>query len=175
VKENEERSDEFIVVVASLLVVRSAWRYLILFNNRYVFMGEEISMSARLWTAGYDIFSPTEAVMGHIYVRRHKPKFWESVGRVFHPGFHNTIQMLIIQRIKHSMGYPEAAADMISPSSLLTAMDEYGLGEKRTLKDYMAMVGLDTQRKKVVLPEWCHKGQPPPGFEEFNHLYAKGL
>jgi [Skp1-protein]-hydroxyproline N-acetylglucosaminyltransferase len=33
----------------------------------WIFMGEEIIMSSRLWTAGYDIFSPSEAVVGHIY------------------------------------------------------------------------------------------------------------
>jgi hypothetical protein len=40
----------------------------------WIFMGEEISMSARLWTAGYDIFSPTVNVLNHYYVRRHYPK-----------------------------------------------------------------------------------------------------
>ncbi|GKY97585.1 hypothetical protein MPSEU_000716900 [Mayamaea pseudoterrestris] len=49
----------------------------------WIFMGEEIIMSSRLWTAGYDIFSPTMSVVGHMYVRRHKPKFWESVHRAF--------------------------------------------------------------------------------------------
>ena len=48
----------------------------------WIFMGEEISMSARLWTAGYDIFSPTTNVLNHYYVRRHYPKFWESVNRL---------------------------------------------------------------------------------------------
>ena len=38
----------------------------------WIFMGEEIIMSSRLWTAGYDIFAPNQAVVGHIYVRRHK-------------------------------------------------------------------------------------------------------
>lgn len=45
------------------------------------YIGEEISMSARLWTSGYDIFSPTINVLNHYYVRRHYPKFWESVNR----------------------------------------------------------------------------------------------
>jgi hypothetical protein len=36
----------------------------------WIFMGEEIIMSSRLWTAGYDIFSPTQSVVGHMYVRR---------------------------------------------------------------------------------------------------------
>jgi hypothetical protein len=47
----------------------------------WIFMGEEISMSARLWTAGYDIFAPTINILNHYYVRRHYPKFWESVNR----------------------------------------------------------------------------------------------
>jgi hypothetical protein len=47
----------------------------------WIFMGEEISMSARLWTSGYDIFSPTVNVLNHYYVRRHYPKFWETVNR----------------------------------------------------------------------------------------------
>ena len=49
----------------------------------YVFMGEEILFSARMWTSGYDIFRPSHSVLGHRYVRNHKPKFWESVHRAF--------------------------------------------------------------------------------------------
>jgi hypothetical protein len=59
----------------------------------WIFMGEEIIMSSRLWTAGYDIFSPIQSVVGHIYVRRHKPKFWESVHRAFTDGVHNPLQV----------------------------------------------------------------------------------
>jgi len=32
----------------------------------WIFMGEEIIMSTRLWTSGYDIFSPTRSVVGHM-------------------------------------------------------------------------------------------------------------
>jgi hypothetical protein len=49
----------------------------------YIFMGEEILLSARLWTSGYDIFSPTHSLLGHHYVREHKPKFWEAIHRTF--------------------------------------------------------------------------------------------
>lgn len=47
----------------------------------WIFMGEEISMSSRLWTSGYDLFAPTINVLNHYYVRRHYPKYWESVNR----------------------------------------------------------------------------------------------
>jgi hypothetical protein len=69
----------------------------------WIFMGEEISMSARLWTSGYDIFSPTVNVLNHYYVRRHYPKFWESVNRwgkqilsMFRIGYGNPTQLFVL-------------------------------------------------------------------------------
>ena len=137
----------------------------------WIFMGEEISMSARLWTAGYDLFSPNESVMGHIYVRRHKPKFWETFGRVFRHGLHNSVQLLVLKRVKHTLGYPENKKDLMRPKSLLTAIDEYGMGSARPLDDYMSLAGLNVKEKKVTVAKWCHEGVPPPGFSSFDHLY----
>ena len=125
------------------------------------------------WTHGYDIYSPTISVLGHIYVRRHKPKFWESVHRVFTHGIHNPLQMLVLNRIKHQLGYPEAAADMIQPKSVLTAVDQYTMGTERNVQDYLKMVGLDMTKKEVFYTKWCETGVPPEGFEKYNHLYLK--
>lgn len=47
----------------------------------WVFTGEEILESLRVWTWGYDIYSPTRNVLSHFYVRKHTPKFWETVNR----------------------------------------------------------------------------------------------
>ena len=107
----------------------------------WIFMGEEISMSARLWTSGYDIFSPTVNVLNHYYVRRHYPKFWESVNRsdlrfycltvssitvywcyihrFFKRPIHNDIMKVIISRVKCMVGYPESRPELISPNSVL--------------------------------------------------------
>ena len=130
-------------------------------------------MSTRLWTAGYDIFSPTQSVVGHIYVRRHKPKFWESVHRAFTPGVHNPLQAMILNRVKYQLGYPEAAKDMLKPKSLLTAVEQYSMGKERPLEEYLRIIGLDMMEKQVSYTEWCETGKPPPGFEQFNHLYEK--
>jgi hypothetical protein len=46
-------------------------------------------------------------------VRRHKPKFWESVHRAFSHGVHNPLQMLVLERVKYQLGYPEAARDTL--------------------------------------------------------------
>jgi len=137
----------------------------------YIFMGEEIIMSTRLWTSGYDIFSPTQSVVGHMYVRRHKPKFWESVHRVFTHGVHNPLQMLVLDRIKYQLGYPEASRDMVVPKSVLTAVEQYSMGNKRPLEEYLRIVGLNMTTKEVTYTAWCEDGQVPPGFEKYVSLY----
>ena len=137
----------------------------------YIFMGEEILLSARLWTSGYDIFSPTHSLLGHHYVRNHKPKFWESVHRTFSFGVHNPLQMLVLNRVKYQLGYPESSKDMIKPKTLFTAVDQYSMGSTRTLDDYLKIVGLNMNTKEVTYTAWCETGVPPPGFEKYDNLY----
>lgn len=98
--------------------------------------------------AGYHIFSPTINVLAHIYVRRNKPKFWETVGRAFHrPGFHNRLNALVIRRIKNILEYPESDDELVRPQSLAIHKDRFGMGRRRTLGQYMDMVGLDQVRR----------------------------
>ena len=139
----------------------------------YIFMGEEILLSARLWTSGYDIFSPTQSLLGHHYVRNHKPKFWETIHRTFTPGVHNPLQMCVLNRVKYQLGYPESAKDMVKPKSLFTAVDQYGMGSERTLDEYLKIVGLNMVTKEVSYTAWCETGMPPPGFERYSNLYAE--
>ena len=50
----------------------------------YVFMGEEIALSIRAWTAGYNIYAPRYNYIAHQYRpgRLGLPKFWENVNRL---------------------------------------------------------------------------------------------
>jgi hypothetical protein len=127
----------------------------------WIFMGEEISMSSRLWTSGYDIFSPTINVLNHYYVRRHYPKFWESVNRNFKKPIHNNILELMIKRVKSMLEYPESQADRVFPSSLLYKLEEYSMGNKRSFSDYLNMVGIEPKTKTITTNNWCHRGEWP--------------
>eukprot|EP00981_Chlorochromonas_danica_P002708 scaffold537_cov180-Ochromonas_danica.AAC.13 len=141
----------------------------------WIFMGEEISLSARLWTAGYDIFSPTTNVLNHYYVRRHYPKFWESVNRFFHkPSIHNDIVELVIHRVKHMLGYPESREDLVHPSSLLYRHQDWAMGKKRPLKKYLEMVGLDMMSKQTKKNIWCHHGEWPEQAKPYRVLARNG-
>lgn len=135
----------------------------------YIFMGEEIIMSTRLWTAGYDIFSPSQAVVGHMYVRPHKPKFWESVSRFLHN--QAALEELVLQRIKYQLGYPESARDLQQVRNVLDHAEGYGMGTKRKLENYMESVGIDVYRKEVIDMKWCKAGTPPENMMHLAHLY----
>lgn len=127
----------------------------------WIFMGEEISMSSRLWTAGYDMFFPKFNVLNHWYVRRHYPKFWESVNRFFISPIHNDLVELVIKRVKHMLDYPESKSDMVQPISLLYRIEDWSMGNKRSLKDYKEMVGIETITKTITRNEWCFEGEWP--------------
>lgn len=137
----------------------------------WVFMGEEIIMSARLWTYGYDMFSPTHSVVGHIYERRHKPKYWESIGRYLWQGVDSLIEGLVIHRLKHQLGYLESSRDLVWPKSVLFGLEHYTMGNVRSIVDYMKLIGIDPVRKEGVARRWCKAGEPPEYAKDKAHLY----
>lgn len=138
----------------------------------WIFMGEEIILSSRLWTSGYDLFAPTHPVLGHVYVRQHKPKFWETIHRVFREdGMHNPLQKLVLYRIKHQLRYRDS--ETVPTNTLLAGLDRYGMGTQRSIESYLEMAGLDMKRGEVRWfdLQWCFDGVPPKGFEQYNSLY----
>jgi hypothetical protein len=100
-------------------------------------------------------------------VRRHMPKFWESVHRAFTNGIHNPLQMLVLDRVKYQLGYPEAARDMLRVRSILTAVEQYSMGKARPLDEYLRIVGMNMTTKQMTSTGWCEEGRPPPGFEQY--------
>ncbi len=65
---------------------------------------------------------------------------------------------MVIDRVKYQLGYPEAAKDMIAAKSLLTAVEQYSMGNERPLSEYLDMVGLNMSTKEITLTKWCTEG-----------------
>ncbi len=142
----------------------------------YLFMGEEIVLSIRFWTYGYDIYGPSVDVLKHEYVRSEHPKFWESITMIFsNPGIHNSLTDLVVERVQHLVGFPEALEpEQVEPQSLLTRIKEYSCGTRRSREDYIKHNRLDLVNKKQVAPEWCLRGTSPPWMKEQNKKLRKG-
>lgn len=134
----------------------------------FLFMGEEIALSIRFYTNGYNIYAPSADVLKHEYVRKESPKFWESVGYTYsRSNIHNELTDLIIQRVQYLVTFPEAdRKDKVSPSNLLTLMDRFGLGTRRTAQLFLRISGMDLANRKQHVPSWCTTGGSPEGEEE---------
>jgi len=109
-----------------------------------LFVGEEILHSARVWTSGYDIYSPTEVVVYHLYTRSDQPHIWDD------KDFNDTDAF---NKVKFLM---EMDKNVKIPAHLKENIDKYGMGTKRTLKEYYDFAGIDLKKKKIY-KNFCPK------------------
>lgn len=133
----------------------------------WCFMGEEIALSLRAWTSGWDIYAPRKNWIAHQYRpgRMGLPKFWENTGRVFGrpgPGFNTRLQTETIQRIKHLVGYPSSKKEIIDGLGygvVLTETEHYGPGTERSMEDFLKHTGIDLETEKCSSISWCNHCQ----------------
>jgi len=135
----------------------------------WCFMGEEIALSLRAWTHGWDIYAPRKNYITHQYRpgRMGLPKFWENTGRVFGrpgPGFNTQLQTITIQRIKHMVGYKESDRDFLEGKNwqiVLTDFEHYGPGETRPLSKFLEETRIDLKTERCGHIDWCNDCSRP--------------
>jgi hypothetical protein len=106
-------------------------------NLDFLFVGEEIGHSIRIWTSGYNIYTPSENIVYHEYERKGKPKVWDDNKYTDDDAF---------EKIKKMIGL-ESNKDL--SESIKYNIDKYGLGKERTLEQYYEFSGIDLKNKKV--------------------------
>lgn len=106
-----------------------------------LFWGEEVLLSARAWTNGYDIYNPASAVCVHQYIRLEQPN-------VVYDQIHNrTIdvwlrtQRLAAGRVMRLLGLP-LPTDVPADTVVMTDAATYGVGVARPLEQYMRGSGI---------------------------------
>lgn len=94
----------------------------------FLFAGEEILLSARLYTHGFDCFTPDENVMMHHYERHEGPRFWQDLSD------YRSKQLKAIHRAKCLLG-------LATPD--ISLVDPYGMGQVRSLTQWWQFSGLN--------------------------------
>lgn len=107
-------------------------------NCPYVFLGEEISMAARLWTHGWDFYNPTYMILHHKW-SRNRPTFWEQFSGN-HPE-HVKRREIEEKSYKRLISLFEGGGG---------GLGKYGLGTSRTLRAYQEFCGVDFRRGKAL-------------------------
>lgn len=102
---------------------------------------EETTLSARLWTHGWDIYSPGKILLYHLYNHdgKQRPLHWKEQ-RNWH-----LAQTASRQRYRYILG-----TDPIPSTKEEKALSPYTLGNTRTLAAYTAFCGIDIARKRVL-------------------------
>ena len=112
----------------------------------YLFHGEEILFSARLWTHGYDFYCPTKNICIHHYGRNEKPKFWNDHSKW------KDIEKKSLDRAKYILNWLKLE-DLEKEFNI--DIEQYGLGKERTIDEYHKFAGVDFENKKGE--DFCSK------------------
>lgn len=127
-------------------------------DPEYFFHGEEISIAARAYTHGYDLYHPTVLVAWHEYTRKNRVKVWDD---------HTTTQKIkgVIQKDWvernnecHARNRTLFGMDGLDPNSI--DFGKYGFGTARTLLEYEQYAGLSFKYRGVQ-QETLDKKEPP--------------
>ena len=131
-------------------------------------MGEEIALSLRAWTHGWDIYAPRRDYIAHQYRPGSMglPKFWENTMRVFNgrQAFDDRLSHVIIDRIKYMVGYEgsdEVSIAKQEKSFILTNLDHYGPGDIRSVQEFLDHTGIDMINESCNYIEWCNECDLP--------------
>lgn len=115
-------------------------------NPEYYFHGEEISIGARAYTWGYDLFHPHIPVVYHEYTRKGRTKQWDDDKQWAEK---NRKSHLLNRRLFGMDGEIQEGHD-----------GPYGFGPERTLRDYEKYAGILFE-KRAVQKYTLDKNYPP--------------
>lgn len=145
----------------------------------FLFHGEEILYAARLWTSGFDLFSPNEVIVKHYYYRASHKRFnndsdFSGDGGNKEGGDTTSLRERLedqsiarVQYLLKSLEYlmPDArkngavprrlADESNTPAVVREDAEWYGLGLERTLADYWAFSGLDPVERTLNWNQSC--------------------
>ena len=131
-------------------------------DPNYYFHGEEISIAARAFTHGYDLFHPHKVIAWHEYTRKGRTKHWDD----------------------HKKWW-EANSKCHKRNRVLFKMEEnnenidfgiYGFGKERSLEDYEKYAGISFKKRAVQQYTLDKKYPPNPSYdneEDYQNSFLK--
>jgi len=103
------------------------------------FHGEEITLTMRAFTWGYDLFHPTEVYVWHYYIREDNPRHWtDHTGGNESPDW-GDLERLSRRHVLYIMRFPPEGG--------------VGVGPVRTLQSWLEHTGCDFVRRKWTEPQ----------------------
>lgn len=122
------------------------------YDPNLYFIGEEVSLAVRLWTHGWNVYTPNDVVIYHFYGRnKERPTHWAD-----NPNWKNRDEDSL-SRVRHLLGI-EASSD----PKVIRNLERYGLGTTRTLAEYERYADVDLRRQVIGPAARCGRFAPHP-------------
>lgn len=138
------------------------------YDPNIYFEGDDLSLSVRLFTLGYDLFHPNKNVLWHEYTREGRAKHWLNHDQSLKD--QNKIEKTWWERDLESK---KRIRKLLNQESNDVDLGVYGLGTQRTLKDYEIYAGVDFLNKKIQ--QSAVFGSDPPCVYENEQQWQKGF
>lgn len=123
-------------VGAGFMAGYAAWVHDVPFDRylQFLFHGEEILIAARLWTSGWDLFTPRLNLVTHVYGERKHSVFaeqdWARQGRLAEARARIILESYV------------AADAEVNDEIDRTEIEDLGMGMQRPLADYLEYAGI---------------------------------
>ena len=115
------------------------------------FHGEEISLSVRAYTHGYDLYMPHKTLAWHEYTRQGRTKHWSDHDKWI------DIDIASKSRVRQLLG---VNGEVCTPCNKNT-FKNFDVGLERSIKDYEVYAGVDFKTQKTTVK--CQQNLSPPG------------
>ncbi len=117
------------------------------YDPHLYFFGEEISLAARLWTHGYNLYQPNAIVVYHDWNRGNRPTHFSDNNKTWQHQNKGSVA-----RVRHLFG-----TEQTNDASVLVDIEKYGFGTVRSLAQYQEYCGVDFSKK--IISEKAKKGE----------------
>jgi hypothetical protein len=142
VRENSTKPELNSFLTACNLFGHSQWIKEVQYDPDLFFLGEEITLAVRSFTHGWDHYATTENMIYHKHDRGYR--------KVFSDDHYNQVGNLMDYSLKR-------LESMLLETNEID-MGIYGLGDKRTLKQYEQYAGVDFKEK--IITDRAKTGRP---------------
>jgi hypothetical protein len=117
------------------------------YDPELYFIGEEISLTIRAFTHGYDLFHPPEPIVWHEYTRAYRPKHWDDH---------------VKEQNVEAEWHQRDAESLAKVQQFLTAptIGPFACGAVRSFADYEAYAGLSFRHKRAQ--DYTKRFEEPP-------------
>jgi len=109
-------------------------------DPNYYFTGEEMNITVRAYTHGYDLFHPHILIAWHEYTRKYRTKHWDDDS--------NWWKLDKVSKMRNRIFFSMELPGDVVVSNREEYFGEYWIGKERSIEDYEKYLGIKIKIKK---------------------------